>query len=142
MNHRNIFRAAFLAVVLALGFGVAQPTTASAATYYGNAVTELYGSTANLKVRPVDSTWSAWKTMRPNSDSYGWPTFIRNTACFFVPAYHVAVNGRTGYGYKGFSTGKEYCFTSGNNHIYLQVETNQCWGWRLAGYPCKVPVPA
>lgn len=139
MNNKPIFRAAIVAAALTAIGAVAAPQTAEAANYYGNEIYESWGSTANLSVNAVGSSWTPWKKMAPNSFSYEWPAFVKNVKCFLVPSGFVAVNTRTGHGYKGPG---QYCFSSGFNKLNLLVESNTCWGYRLAGYPCKIYPPA
>jgi len=135
---KALFRAALLAVLIMLGSTAAvvtSPAPAMAATQYDNVVLEGYGSTANVRI--LAPTQTVYKTMRPNTSSNGWPTFMPNVARFSVPAGYVGVS-RWGYGYKG---GTWYSFTTSHNDLFLQVETEYCWFLRSQmGTPCKIPI--
>jgi hypothetical protein len=137
---KPLFRAAILATTLLAGsavINVASPAAAQAATWYDNVVLEGYGSTANIQI--LAPTATVYKTMRPNTSSNGWPTFIPNVAKFHIPKGYVGVS-RWGYGYKG---GVWYSFSSSHNDLFLQVETEYCWYLRSQlGTPCKVPLPS
>src|SRR6478736_2011467 len=113
---KPLFRAALLAILVLLGstvVNVAQPPAAQAATYYVNVVLEGYGSTANVRI--LAPTETVYKTMRPNTSSNGWPTFMPNVARFSIPSGYVGVS-RWGYGYK---SGKWYSFTTSHNDLFL-----------------------
>lgn len=127
---------ALIALALAVVATIACPEAARAAVY-GDAVLEVYGSTADLYVVPTGS--SVYKKMRPNTWSYEWPAFMRNVRAFHVPSGYVAMNTRTGYGYM---PGWHY-FSVSNARIELGVETSTCWFLReQMNSPCKIPVPS
>lgn len=136
---KPIFRIALLAIAMVMAFaltGVIKASPAEAAVY-GNIITEGYGSTANVSV--VGEGSSTIKVMRPNTDSYGWPAFVKNVRAFYIPSGYTGVS-QWGHGYAG---GRWHYFYSSYNHLYIQVESNYCWYLRTQlGTPCKVPVPA